>query len=96
MTLNSYEVTCILRPDVTDAVSLEFTNSCHSFIGKHGGQHILIQHQGRKHLSYNIMHYYDGTYIRISYSGNGYLVQLIEKYMRLNDSILRYLTIKTN
>lgn len=94
MALNSYEMVYILRPDVTEATNLDLVNHYRAFISKHGGHNVLIQHRGRKHLSYNILHYYDGIYVQVNYDGNGYLVKLIEKSMRLDDNILRYLTVK--
>lgn len=95
MVLNSYEMVYILRPDVTESANLQLVSYYRSFISRHGGQSVSIQHRGRKHLSYNILHYYDGIYVQVNYDGNGHLVQLLEKSMRLNDNILRYLTLKT-
>lgn len=96
MTLNSYETVYILKPDVTEATNLDLVNYYRTLIKKKGGQNVCIQHRGRRHLSYNIESYYDGIYIQVNYDGNGYLVNLLEKMMRLNDNILRYLTLKAN
>lgn len=85
----------ILKPDVAESVNLSLVNHYRAFIGKYGGQNVSIQHLGRKHLSYNISHYYDGIYVQISYDGNGHLVNLLEKSMRLNDNVLRYLTLNS-
>lgn len=95
MTLNSYEMIYILRPDVTEDVNLGLVNYYRAFIVQNGGRDVSIQHRGRRHLSYNISHYYDGIYVQVSYSGNGHLVKLIEKSMSLNDNILRCLTLKS-
>ncbi len=84
----------VLKPDVTEAVNLNLVNQYSAFIRKHGGQRVSVQHRGRRHLSYNILHYYDGIYVQVNYDGNGHLVKLLEKSMRLNDGILRYLTLK--
>lgn len=94
MTLISYEMTYILKPDVTEVTNLNLVNYYRTLIQEKGGQNILIQHRGRRHLSYNILHYYDGIYVQINYDGNGKLVKLLEKHMRLNDNVLRYLTLK--
>ena len=84
----------VLKPDVAESTNLSLVNHYHAVITQNGGQNVSIYHLGRKHLSYNILHYYDGIYVQVNYSGNGYLLQLIEKSMRLNDNILRYLTLK--
>ena len=95
MILNSYEMVYILKPDVTEVDNLSLVNYYRYLIKKNGGQNILVQHCGRRHLSYNIMHYYDGIYVQVNYEGNGSLVKMLEKSMRLNDNVLRYLTVKT-
>lgn len=95
MSLNSYEMVYVLRPDVAESVNLGLVNYYRAFISKHGGQNVSIQHRGRRHLSYNILHYYDGIYVQINYDGNGRLVKLLEKSMRLNDSVMRYLTLNS-
>ena len=94
MFLNSYETIYILKPDVTDDINLSLVNYYKALIKKNGGKNIFVQHRGRRHLSYNITHYYDGIYVQVNYRGNGKLVNLIEKSMRLNENIVRYLTIK--
>ena len=95
MTLTSYKMIYILKPDVTEITNLSLVNYYRTLIKEKGGQNVLIQHRGRRHLSYNILHYYDGIYIQVNYEGSGYLVRLIEKHMRLNDNVLRYLTLKS-
>ena len=94
MTLNSYEMFYILKPDVAEAINLNLINYYRNLIQKRGGQNISVQHRGRRHLSYNISHYYDGLYVQLNYDGNGDLVKVLEKHMRLNENILRYLTLK--
>lgn len=94
MTLTSYEMFYILKPDVTEAVNLNLVNYYRAIIEEKGGLNIMVQHRGRRHLSYNISHYYDGIYVQLNYDGNGALVKIIEKHMRFNENVLRYLTLK--
>lgn len=96
MTLNTYETIYILKPDVTENINLELVNIYKKLIKEHGGQKILVQHRGRRHLSYNITHYYDGIYIQMNYEGNGHLVKLIERSMKFNNNIIRFLTVRQN
>ena len=92
--LNSYETIYVLKPDVTDSANFNLINSYKTLLKQKGGIDIVVQHRGRRHLSYNISHYYDGIYVQMNYLGNGKLVKLFEKSMRLNDNILRYTTVK--
>ena len=94
MTLTAYELIYILKPDVSEETNLSLVYSFRNLIREKGGRNVFIQHRGRRHLSYNIKHYYDGIYVQVNYQGNGVLVNLLEKQMRLNDNVLRYLTVK--
>lgn len=92
--LNKYETIYILKPDIKENINLDLVNQYKLLIQKNGGQNILTQHRGRRHLNYNIDHYYDGIYVQVNYEGNGYLVNMLEKSMKFNNNIIRYLTVK--
>ena len=94
MTLTAYELIYILKPDVSEETNLSLVHSFRHLIREKGGKNTFIQHRGRRHLSYNIKHYYDGIYVQVNYQGNGVLANLLEKQMRLNENVLRYLTVK--
>lgn len=94
MILNSYETIYILKPDVTEDTNLNLVNQYKMLIKENGGQNVFVQHRGRRHLSYNITHYYDGIYVQMNYEGNGQLVKILEKSMRFNNNIIRFLTVK--
>nr|YP_009654306.1 ribosomal protein S6 [Pleurostichidium falkenbergii]QCH39593.1 ribosomal protein S6 [Pleurostichidium falkenbergii] len=92
--LNTYETIYILKPDVTDDINLSLVKYYKALLKERGAINILVQHRGRRHLSYNISHYYDGIYVQMNYQANGNLVKFLEKSMRFNDNIVRYLTVK--
>nr|ARW68637.1 ribosomal protein S6 [Palisada sp.] len=94
MYLNTYETIYVLKPDVTDNLNLSLVNYYKSLLKEKGANNIVVQHRGRRHLSYNIFHYYDGIYVQMNYKANGQLVKFLEKSMRFNDNIVRYLTVK--
>nr|YP_010170900.1 ribosomal protein S6 [Chondria tumulosa]QSD57041.1 ribosomal protein S6 [Chondria tumulosa] len=94
MLLNSYETIYILKPDVTDNVNLSLVNYYKGLLIEKGANNIVVQHRGRRHLCYNILHYYDGIYVQMNYQANGRLVNFIEKSMSFNDNIIRYLTVQ--
>ena len=94
MLLNTCETVYILKPDVTEDSNLSLVQQYKTLIKKHGGKDVFIQHRGRRHLSYNISHYYDGIYVQMNFEGNGYLVNMLERSMKFNDKIIRYLTVK--
>nr|YP_009394480.1 ribosomal protein S6 [Vertebrata thuyoides]ARW63042.1 ribosomal protein S6 [Vertebrata thuyoides] len=92
--LNSYETIYVLKPDVTENSNLSLVNYYKTLLKEKGATNIVVQHRGRRHLSYNIAQYYDGIYVQMNYKASGNLVITLEKSMRFNDNIIRYLTIK--
>ena len=94
MFLNDYETIYILKPDVVDSFNLSIVNQYKSLLKQKGAKNIVVQHRGRRHLSYNILHYYDGIYVQMNYQASGKLVRFLEKSMSFNDNIMRYLTIQ--
>lgn len=92
--LNNYETIYILKPDVTEDTNLTLVNKYKSLVKEKGGQNVFVQHKGRRHLSYNVTHYYDGIYIQMNYDANGSIVKLLQKSMRFDDQIIRYLTVR--
>nr|YP_009394690.1 ribosomal protein S6 [Polysiphonia elongata]ARW63252.1 ribosomal protein S6 [Polysiphonia elongata] len=94
--LNSYETIYVLKPDVTENSNLSLVNYYKALLKEQGAVDIVVQHRGRRHLSYNIAQYYDGIYIQMNYRANGFLVSFLEKSMRFNENIIRYLTTKHN
>nr|YP_009396540.1 ribosomal protein S6 [Vertebrata australis]ARW65726.1 ribosomal protein S6 [Vertebrata australis] len=92
--LNSYETIYVLKPDVTENSNLSLVNYYKTLLKEKGANNIVVQHRGRRHLSYNITQYYDGIYVQMNYKASGDLVSVLEKSMRFNENIIRYLTIK--
>nr|YP_010198891.1 ribosomal protein S6 [Hydropuntia urvillei]UAD88340.1 ribosomal protein S6 [Hydropuntia urvillei] len=96
MYFNNYETIYILKPQVTEEENLQLVNHYKSLIKKYSGQNILVQHKGRRHLSYNINSYYDGIYVQINYQASSSFIKILERSMSLSEHIIRYLTIKDN
>lgn len=94
--LNSYETIYVLKPDVTENSNLSLVNYYKALLKEKGATNIVVQHRGRRHLSYKIAQYYDGIYVQMNYKASGNLVAVLEKSMRFNENIIRYLTIKHN
>lgn len=92
--LNNYETIYILKPDVTEDTNFLVVNNYKVLLKEQGAENISVQHRGRRHLSYNIAHYYDGIYVQMNYEASGALVKILEESMKINESIVRYLTIK--
>jgi len=90
--LVSYETIYLLKPDLTEDLLLKIVEQYQGVLVERGAKNIVIENRGRRHLKYPIKRAKDGVYIQMNYEANGEVINLIEKSMRINDSIIRYMT----
>jgi small subunit ribosomal protein S6 len=90
--LVSYETIYLLKPDLTEDLLLKIVEQYQGVLVERGAKNIVIENRGRRHLKYPIKKAKDGVYIQMNYEANGEVINLIEKSMRINDSIIRYMT----
>jgi small subunit ribosomal protein S6 len=51
---------------------------------------------GKRQLAYEINHKKDGTYVLLEVEGSGKEIAEVERRMRVNDQILRYMTVRVD
>ena len=94
--LMSYETIYLLKPDLTEDSLLKLVEQYQGILVERGAKNIVIENRGRRHLKYPIKRVKDGVYIQMNYDANGEVINLIEKSMKINDSIVRYMTTVIN
>jgi small subunit ribosomal protein S6 len=90
--LNLYETIYIVKPELTEDNLLKIIENYQGILVERGAKNIVTQNRGRRHLKYPISKFKDGVYIQMNYETTGETVSLVEKSMKLNESIMRYLT----
>ncbi len=90
--LSSYETIYIIKPSLSEDNLLKIIENYQGLLIERGAKNIVTQNRGRRGLKYIINKFRDGIYIQMNYEANGEIVQLIEKSMRINEDILRFLT----
>ena len=90
--LASYETVYLLKPDLMEDVLLKLIEQYQGILVERGAKNIVIENRGRRHLKYPIKRCKDGIYVQMNYDANGEVIGLIEKSMKINESVLRYLT----
>lgn len=88
-----YESTIIINaaledPDI-DAVIVKITN----YIENHGGEILEVNKWGRRRLAYPINKKYNGFYVHIIFDTLPSVVPVLERFLVLEDTILRHLTL---
>jgi small subunit ribosomal protein S6 len=81
-----------LKSDLSEDSLLKTIEQYQGLLLERGAKNILIENRGRRNLKYPIKSSKDGVFIQMNYDANGEIISLIEKSMKINESIIRYLT----
>lgn len=96
MANRTYEVMYIIDPE-TPADKIEKLNEAvGKLIEKEGGTVVRMDDIGRRTLAYQIEKKTEGHYVLFEVDGSGQEILELERRMRVNDMILRYVTIRVD
>lgn len=91
--MRRYETIIIIDPDLSDEDRIPIFERLKDLIPKHEGFLILLDEWGIKKLAYEIMKKLRGYYLRIEYCGTSTLVNEMERFFRIDDRVLKYMTV---
>ncbi len=91
--MNDYEITYILRPNFEEADVETRATAIGETIKGLGGEVVAIEKLGKKRLAYEINDLREGNYVAMQYRSSGEASQELERLMKLNEDVLRHLTI---
>ena len=92
--ISSYETICIVKPDLIEDNIAKIIETYQLMLVEKGAQNIVTQNRGRRHLKYTMKKFKDGIYIQMNYEANGEVISLLEKNMRIDEQVLRFMTVK--
>ena len=91
-----YEIVFIVDPGADDAEVMKLSEAVQKIITDQGGTITKIDMWGRRQLAYEINHQKEGSYVLLEVEGSGAEIAELERRMRVNDRILRYMTIRVD
>lgn len=92
----SYEIVFIINPDAEDAEVMRLTEAAQKIITDQGGNIVKTEMMGKRRLAYEINHKRDGVYVLLEVEGSGREIAEFERRMRVNDRVLRYMTVRVD
>ena len=92
----TYEVVFIIDPGASDDEVMRLSEAVQKIITGQGGTITKTEVMGKRQLAYEINHKKDGTYVLLEVEGSGAEIAELERRMRVNDQILRYMTIRVD
>ena len=88
-----YETTFILEPGLDEARVNEEIERVTQWLKDLGAQVHDVQRWGKRRLAYEIHRKRDGIFTMFLYEGPGTVVKEIERRLRLNEQVMRVLTV---
>ena len=92
--MRPYESVFIAAPTLSPDAQEKLVATFEEVIKEKGGTLVNTISWGRRTLAYEIKKFRDGVYTIFEFQGDGDVVKELERRFRLNDSVLKYLTIK--
>ena len=92
--MRAYELAFILSPELDDTASSEIVDKVKGWITDSGGTIEKIDSPGRNKFSYMIRNMKEGYYFFLEIKLPPSDVADLERRLRLEESVLRYLTVK--
>ncbi|MCP4114975.1 MAG: 30S ribosomal protein S6 [Desulfobacteraceae bacterium] len=91
--MRMYETIFIADPDLQDEVRKTLFEKYKSILVQEGGILANFDDWGNKKLAYEIAKKPRGHYVCMTYGGTGELITELERNFRLDDKVLKYMTI---
>jgi small subunit ribosomal protein S6 len=95
-TKRQYEVVFIADPEADDVEVQRLTDTFKQLVTDQGGVINRAETMGRRQLAYEILHKTEGTFVLLEIEGSGGEIAELERRMRVNDRILRYITVRVD
>ena len=86
----------IAAPETADEDIAKLNESITKLIETEGGSVVKLEDMGRRRLAYPINKKTDGYYVLFEIEGSGQEIAELERRMRVNDTIIRYLTVRVD
>jgi len=91
--MRRYETVFIIDPELSDEGRDPIFSRLADLIQQHEGFLVKPDEWGARKLAYPIKKKARGYYVRLDYCGDGLLVNEVERFFRIDDRILKYMTV---
>lgn len=94
--MRTYEVAVIVSPNTTEEDLKKILDQMEHIVTDKGGTVTKVQSEGRRKLAYPIEKFDEGIYSYVFIEGSGSEIAEVERRLRVNDAVIRYLTVRTD
>jgi len=91
--MKRYETIVIIDPDLSKDAETPIFERLNDLIPQYNGFLIETDDWGTKKLAYDIKKKNRGHYVRLDYCGDGALIQEMERFFRIDDKVMKFMTV---
>jgi len=91
-----YETIYILRADVDSEAAERIQARVSDALEREHGKLVKVESWGRRKLAYPVRKQRKGVYVYLKYVGGGGLVAEVERNLKLQDAVVKYMTVQTS
>ena len=91
--MKRYETIVIIDPDLSKEAETPIFERLTDLIPQYKGFLIETDDWGTKKLAYDIKKKSRGHYVRLDFCGDGALIQEMERFFRIDDKVLKFMTV---
>jgi small subunit ribosomal protein S6 len=91
-----YETIYILRSDVDVETAERVQSRVAEAVDREHGKLVKVEAWGRRKLAYPVRKQRRGVYVYLKYVGGGGLVAEVERNLKLQDAVVKFMTVQTN
>lgn len=94
--VREYETVFVVQPEISEEGRQAIADRLDGVLVKRGATRFELDDWGKRKLAYEIRKFQKGHYLVLHYGDDGAVVSELERALRLDDSVLRYLTIQVD
>ncbi len=94
--MREYETTFIVQPEISDEGSQAILARLDGVLELGEATRLMCEDHGKRKLAYEIRKFHKGHYYTLQFLNDGKVVPDLERVLRLEESVLRFLTILAN
>ena len=91
--MREYEFTFVVQPEISDEGILAINQRFEGILAENASEKLFYEDWGRRRLAYEIQNFQKGHYQVLHFLSEGAVVPELERAARLDDSVLRFLTV---
>ena len=92
--MREYELVYVIQPDATPEREDEIHARVDGAVEGGQGRPLLLDDWGKRKLAYEIQKFQKGHYFQLNFLGDGKFIPEIERVLRLEPDVLRFLSVQ--